>query len=165
MLMWYDLCCEWYLHSDIYVHNNCFNVFASSASLATVCMSGRGFATILNGYGERVAPVIPSALSSTPSRVEKWNLWHKPTKNKNSSIFARPSPRHARFPGNTKQKTFVTSQAKCFWILLKYLWCESPIGTKVEGKKNILILKKIWHNTHDCSHFVTKRFCFKLDGI
>lgn len=58
----------------------------------------RAFAQILKGCGVRVAPVMPSVLSSTPSTVEKLNFCSKLTKNRKSSILAKPSPRHARLP-------------------------------------------------------------------
>lgn len=60
--------------------------------------SQRAFARILKGCGARVAPVMPSVLSSTPSTVEKLNFCSKLTKNRKSSILAKPSPRHARLP-------------------------------------------------------------------
>lgn len=71
---------------------------------------------MLKGCGERVAPTIPSVLSSAPSGVEKLNFCIRFTKNKKSSVLARLSPRQARLPGGRGGEIHesVCSLKQCF---------------------------------------------------
>ncbi len=86
----------------------------------------------MKGRGILKIPVIPSVLSSTPSGTEKENFCSKPTKNRNSSILARLSPKHMRFPKEStnthakvriSRKTYILVQ---FMLKIKvnvaYLW-------------------------------------------
>lgn len=73
----------------------------------------RGVAQIRKGCGERVAPITPSVLSFPPPGVEKLNFCMSCTKNKNSSIVARFSPRHARLPGRQQEEDGGINSSTC----------------------------------------------------
>lgn len=73
---------------------------------------------ILKGCGVLVAPTIPSVRSSTPAGAEKWNFWSKVTKNKKSSILARLSPRHARFPEKMRTAVGISMPTQDFYAMI-----------------------------------------------
>lgn len=100
---------------------------------------------------------MPSVLSSTPSRVEKRNFCSKLTKNKKSSILAKPSPRHARLPRGGRKKRLVAYNVSCASVPK---WMGSVARQPAENGRNASLLtnfpsvsrKRSGLNTFGVSH-------------